>query len=86
MIFCLIIYQKVESEVIELSSYKLYAKIRAKSSKILPNLLQVITNPESKVQKGKDYIRLLIGAIEKETSYYVTKKLFIHLREVFQNF
>ena len=78
-------YQKVESEVIDLISYKLDPKIRSKSSKILPNLLQIITNPESKTQKGKDYIRLLIDAIEKETSYYVAKKLFIHLREVIEN-
>ena len=78
-------YEKVESEVIELISYKLDSKIRSKSSKILPNLLQVITNQESKIKKGKEYLRLLIGAIEKESSYYVTKKLFIHLREVIEN-
>ena len=76
---------KVESEIVDLITYKADTKVRTKSSKILPNLLLPIKNAEQKTQKAKKYLALLVAAIEKETSNHVCEKLFVHLKEVIEN-
>ena len=76
---------KVESEIVDLITYKADTKVRTKSSKILPNLLLPIKNAEQKTQKAKKYLTLLVAAIEKETSNHVCEKLFVHLKEVIEN-
>ena len=76
---------KVEEEIFQLIDYKADTKVRSKSSKILPNLLNGISNQEIKMQKGKKYISLLIKMIEKETDNHVCEKFFKHLREVIEN-
>ena len=78
-------YDRVESEILQLITYKLDSKIRTKSSKILPNLLTIITDQDSKFKKGKEYIKILINAIDEETSYHVVEKYFVHLREIIEN-
>ena len=75
----------VESEIVQLITYKVDTKVRSKSSKILPNLLITIKDQEKKKQKAKYYLTLLISAIEKETSNHVCEKLFLHLKEVIEN-
>ena len=76
---------KVEPEIIDLITYKADSKVRKKSSKILPNLLLSIKNKELKAQKAKKYLTILIPAIEKEISYQVCEKFFIHLKEIIEN-
>ena len=76
---------KAEEEVTQLISYKADTKVRSKSAKILPNLLNVINNQEIKMQKGKKYISLLVQMIEKETDNHVCEKFFKHLKEVIEN-
>ena len=76
---------KVESEIVQLITYKADTKVRTKSSKILPNLLLPISNKDLKMKKGKYYISLLVSAIEKEISNHVCEKLFLHLKEVIEN-
>ena len=76
---------KVESEIVQLITYKADPKVRTKSSKILPNLLLPIINKDLKMKKGKYYISLLVSAIEKEISNHVCEKLFLHLKEVIEN-
>ncbi len=75
----------VESEIVQLITYKADTKIRSKSSKILPNLLIPIKDQEKKAQKAKYYLTLLVSAIENETSNHVCEKLFLHLKEVIEN-
>ena len=76
---------KVETEVVQLISYKADPKVRIKSSKILPNLLLPINNKELKIKKGKHYISLLISAIQKETLNHACEKLFFSLNKVIEN-
>ena len=78
-------YEKFEVEVLQLLSYQLDTKIRTKSAKILPNLISTITDNEAKAKKGKEYIKLLIEGIKKETSYHVVEKFFINLTKVIEN-
>ena len=75
----------VESEIVQLITYKADTKIRSKSSKILPNLLIPIKDQEKKAQKAKYYLSLLVSAIEKETNSHLCEKLFLHLKEVIEN-
>ena len=75
----------IENEIIQLIDYKADSKVRRKSAKILPNLLKLIKDNEIKKQKGKQYIKLLIEKIEKETDDYTCEKFFVDLREVIDN-
>ena len=75
----------VENEIVQLIDYKADTKVRSKSSKILPNLINSINNPELKMQKGKKYIILLVEMISKETDDHVCEKFFKHLKEVIEN-
>ena len=76
---------KVEPEVFQLIDYKPDTKVRCKSAKILPNLINVINNQEVKMQKGKKYISLLIQMINNETDNHVCEKFFKKLKEVIEN-
>ena len=76
---------KVENEIVQLIDYKADTKVRTKSAKILPNLINGINNPEIKKEKGKKYISLLMQVIAKETDDHVCEKYFKHLKEVIEN-
>ena len=76
--------EKVEEEIIQLIQYKADSKIRKKSSKVLPNLIKTIQDKNLKKTKGKYYLKILIGAIEKETNYDVCYKFFVRLRELIE--
>ena len=78
-------YDRVESEILQLITYKLDSKIRTKSSKILPSLLSIISEQDSKFKKAREYLKLLIDAIDEETDYHVVEKYFVHLREIIEN-
>ena len=75
----------VESEVVQLVSYKADSKVRTKSAKILPNLLLPIKEQNLKINKAKYYVKILIDAIEKEKVNHVCEKFFTHLKEVIEN-
>ena len=77
--------EQVETEIEILINYKADGDVRIKSSKILPNLLLSITNPDIKAEKGKKYIYLILYAIEKEINNNVCKKFFVYLRKVIDN-
>ena len=78
-------FDKVESEVIQLVTYKADPKVRTKSAKILPNLLLLIKDQNVKVQKAKYYISLLISGIEKEENNHACEKFFTYLKKVIEN-
>ena len=78
-------FDRVESEILELITYKFDSKIRTKSSKVLPNLLNIITDQDAKFKKAREYIKLLLDAIDKELCYHVVEKYFVHLREIIEN-
>lgn len=75
----------VEKEIIPLLKYEYSPKIRNKVAKIFPPIIETIQNHDQKVARGKNYISLILGAIEKETENSIRTKLFIYLYDLLNN-
>lgn len=75
----------VEKEIIPLLKYEYSPKIRNKVAKIFPPIIETIQNHDEKVRRGKNYIALILEAIEKETENSIRTKLFIYLYDLLNN-
>lgn len=75
-------FLSIENEILPLINYRLYKKIRNKSSKVLTKLIFLMPNNEQKKVKSLSYMHIMINAIEKETDALITKNFFERIKEI----